>query len=113
MPLGHVPEAREVAEVRARHTEDVDLSGEKVSEPEQPFGDCRFPGAVGAQDEDDLTGGDGEVDIVDDGVIAVAEGGSAQRDDRGSRGGWIGRGGSGGVLMSSPVRCAGPRGWRA
>ena len=63
MPLGHVPEAREVAEVRARHTEDVDLSGEKVSEPEQPFGDCRFPGAVGAQDEDDLTGGDGEVDI--------------------------------------------------
>lgn len=96
MPLGHVAEARIVAEGGPRHTEDVDLAREQVGEAEEALGDRRLSRPVRTQDEDHLAGPNGEVDIGDDSPLAVTERGAAQLDD----------GGRAGHAHPSPVRSA-------
>lgn len=83
MPLWHIADARLVVELREWRPEEDDVTAEVLGQAEQPLDEGGLARAVRAEQGDDLTARDGQVDVVDNGAIGIPEGCRPQRDERG------------------------------
>ena len=108
MPLGHVAEAGPVVELVAVHAEEGDGARHPLVEAEHALHQGRLARPVRPDDRHDLAAADRQVDVGQDGTVAVAERRAAQVDDG------VGvvrlEGHQRAALMSSPARRAAPRG---
>jgi hypothetical protein len=85
MPLGHIADPRAIAEVRPRHTEDLDRAGEPMGEAEDPLDEGGLARAVGPEDGEHVAAVHVEGDPADGGGVVIAEGGVGEPHD-----GWVG-----------------------
>ena len=110
VPLGHVAEAGAVVELAAGTPKRVTVPATRSLRPSDALHQGRLARPVGPDDRHDLAAADRQVDVGEDGAVAVAERRAAQGRRRVVRRRRRSSGSSGAELMSSPDRRAARRG---